>query len=254
MYSHLNLKGKVALVTGASRGIGKEIARQLAGLGADVALLSRKQEALDAVAEEIRKDFGVRAFPLACHAGKTEAIREAVAKVASELGRIDILVNNAATNPQFGFIIDSNEDVFKKILETNVVGYYTFIKECVPHMEKVGAGAVVNLASVAGLSPMPLIGLYSVSKAATINLTKVFAKELGPRGIRVNAVAPGLIKTDFSAALWQSEEVLAEVLKSHAIPRIGEPREPAQAVAFLCSDAASLITGTVLTVDGGETI
>jgi len=254
MQDAMNLKGKVAIVTGASRGIGKQIARELAKLGADVALISRKQEALDAVASELRAEFGVRTLPLACHCGKVEQIAPAVERVASELGRIDILVNNAATNPHFGLAVDGSPDLLGKILETNVVGYFAMAKAVTPHLEKAGGGSIVNLASVAGFSPMPFIGLYSVSKAAVISLTKVLARELGPRGIRVNAVAPGLIRTDFSQALWTNDTILQEVLKNHALPRIGEADEPAKVVAFLATSAASFVTGSVYVVDGGATI
>lgn len=254
MHEKMEMKGKVAVVTGASRGIGKEIVKQIAMLGADVALVSRKQEALEAVAVEIREGYGVRALPVACHCGKTDQINAAIEKIAAELGRIDVLVNNHATNPHFGLSVEGEASLFSKILETNVVGYFSLIKAVVPHMEKAGGGAIVNLSSVAGFSPMPFIGLYSVSKAAVISLTKVTARELGPRNIRVNAVAPGIIRTDFSQSLWTNQTIMDEVLKNHAIPRIGEADEAANIVAFLASDASSFVTGSVYGVDGGSGI
>ncbi len=254
MLDKMSMKGKVAIVTGASRGIGKEIVFGLASLGCDVALVSRKQEMLDQVAQEVKDKYDVRAFPIACHCGKEDQVQAMVARVSDELGRIDVLINNAATNPHFGLAIDGDTSMFMKILETNVAGYFSVIKAVAPHMDKVGGGAIVNLASIAGFSPMPFIGLYSVSKAAVISLTKLMGKELGPRNIRVNAVAPGLIKTDFSRALWTNETILNEALKDNAIARIGEADEPANVAVFLATPAASYVTGTTFTVDGGASI
>ncbi len=252
MREALNLTGKTAIVTGASRGIGKAIAKELSVLGANVAMLSRKPDAIQAAADEIGAATGGRVLALACHCGKAEPIREAVARIAEEFGGIDILVNNVATNPHFGMVLDGTPELFAKILETNVVGYYTMVQAVAPHMDKAGGGSVVNIASVAGISPAPFMGLYSVSKAAVIHLGKTLAKELGPRGIRVNTVAPGLIKTDFSRALWSNQAILDEVLKSQAVARIGEVEEPARMVAFLASEAAAFITGGVFAVDGGS--
>lgn len=250
----MKLQGKVAIVTGASRGIGRQIVNELAELGADLALVSRKQDVLDQVAREVQETYGVKTFPIACHCGKPDQIEQAVARIAEHFGRIDILINNAATNPHFGLAIEGSPELFAKILETNVVGYFALIRACVPHFDAVGGGSVVNLASIAGISPMPFIGLYSVSKFGVVGLTKMLARELGPRNIRVNSVAPGLIQTDFSQALWTNPTILEEALKQNAIARIGEPIEPARITAWLATPAASYVTGAIYTCDGGSTI
>jgi NAD(P)-dependent dehydrogenase (short-subunit alcohol dehydrogenase family) len=250
----MKLQGKVAIVTGASRGIGRQIVNELAELGADLALVSRKQDVLDVVAREVSETYGVKTFPIACHCGKPEQISSAVEKIAGHFGRIDILINNAATNPHFGLAIDGSPEMFAKILETNVVGYFAMIKACVPHMDKVGGGSVVNLSSMAGISPTPFIGLYSVSKFGVIGLTKMLARELGAKKIRVNSVAPGLIKTDFAQALWSNPAILEKATGDNPIPRIGDPSEPARITAWLATPAASFVTGAIYTCDGGATI
>ncbi|RJO67922.1 MAG: SDR family oxidoreductase [Myxococcales bacterium] len=254
MNQALSLKGKTAIVTGGGRGIGKAIALELAGLGADVALLSRKKETLEKAAQEIAAQCGVKAIAIPCHCGKEDQIQMAVAQAADSLGRLDILVNNAGTNPHFGPAIDGTPELLRKILDVNLVGYYSMIQAVAPHFQKQGGGAIVNLASIAGLSPSPFMGLYSISKAGVISLTQMFARELGPLKIRVNAVAPGLIKTDFSQVLWTTPAIMEEALKPCAIPRIGEPEEAARIAAFLCTDAASYITGAIYVADGGASV
>ncbi len=244
--------GKVALVSGASRGIGRAVAARLAAAGCEVVMLARKAEPLMRAAAEISAEFRTRALPIACHCGKAEDIAAVFSRVQEEFGRLDILVNNAATNPYFGPVRDGSADVFRKILDTNVVGYYQMSIAALPLLEKSSSPVIVNVSSVAGKSPAPLMGFYSISKAAVDHLTRTLARELGPNGVRVVGVAPGLVRTDFSQALWASESILEEVLKTHSIKRIGEPHEVAEAIAFLASEKSSYINGSILYIDGGE--
>jgi len=247
-----DLSGRVALVSGASRGIGRAAAAKLAEAGCNVVMLARKAEVLMRAAAEISAEYGVRAIPIACHCGKSEDIAAAFKRVNEEFGRLDILVNNAATNPHFGPVRDGNADIFRKILDTNVIGYYQMSMAALPLLEKSSAPVIINISSVAGKSPAPLMGFYSISKAAVDHLTRTLARELGPNGIRVVGLAPGLIRTDFSQALWTNEGILEEVLKTHALKRIGEPQEVAEAIAFLASEKSAFITGAILYIDGGE--
>jgi dehydrogenase/reductase SDR family member 4 len=248
-----DLSGKKALVTGGGRGIGEAISLALAEAGADVAIMSRKQAALDATAEKI-KEYGVAALAVAGHVGKSEDVKRVVAEVKEAFGGIDILVNNAATNPALGPAIFVDDKIFDKIFEVNVKGPFMMIKAVQPIMSEQGGGTIINLASTAGISPAPMLGVYSVSKSAVIGMSKMFAGELGCFGIRVNVVAPGLIKTDFSQAIWSSEAVLKDQLAKQPIPRIGETIDPAAAVLFLASEASSFMTGSVIVCDGGSTI
>lgn len=245
-----DLRDKVVFITGGSRGIGEATALAFAKAGARVAVFARKQEALDAVATQIASSGGL-ALALAGHAGKQGDLQQAIDKTVSELGGLDILVNNAATNPHFGPILDATESMWDKILEVNVKGAFFAVQAAVPHLEK-SHGVVVNVASVAGLKPSPMMGVYSVSKAALIHLTKVLARELSVRNIRVNCVAPGLIKTKFSQALWSNDAILDEVMKTHALQRIADADEVANAILYLASSASSYATGSVLLLDGGE--
>jgi len=240
----------VALVTGASRGIGSAIARALAEQGAHVVLSSRKQADLDVEAASINADFPDRAIAIAAHAGRPEDLEKLVKETIGRHGRIDILVNNAATNPYFGPVIDAELAVWDKTFEVNLRGVFTLTQLVYrASMEKNG-GSIVNVASVGGLRPGPGLGVYNVTKAGVIMLTRQLALELGGK-VRVNAVAPGLIKTRFAEALWGNEEILKRVLDSHPMGRIGTPDEIAGAVAFLASDAASYINGAVIVLDGG---
>lgn len=248
--SRFSLDGRVALVTGASRGIGSAIALALAEQGAQVVLSSRKQADLDVEAERINARFPERAMAIAAHAGKAEDLQLLVDKAMARFSRIDILVNNAATNPYFGPVLSAELSAWDKTFEVNLRGIFLLTKLVYQaSMEKKG-GAIVNVASVGGLRPGLGLGVYNVTKAGVIMLTRQLARELGGT-VRVNAVAPGLVKTRFAEALWGNEAILERVLASNPMGRIGMPDEIAGAVAFLASDAASYINGEVLVIDGG---
>jgi NAD(P)-dependent dehydrogenase (short-subunit alcohol dehydrogenase family) len=248
--SRFDLDGRVALITGASRGIGGAIANALAEQGAQVVLSSRKQADLDAEAERINAVYPDKAVAIAAHAGRPEDLERLVKEAMERFGRIDILVNNAATNPYFGPVINADLGVWDKTFEVNLRGVFMLTKLVYEaSMEKHG-GAVVNIASVGGLRPGFGLGVYNVTKAGVIMLTRQLAKELGGK-VRVNAIAPGLIKTRFAEALWANEAILDRVLTSNPMGRIGVPDEIAGAVVFLVSDAASYINGEVLVIDGG---
>jgi NAD(P)-dependent dehydrogenase (short-subunit alcohol dehydrogenase family) len=248
--SRFDLHGRVALVTGASRGIGSAIANALAEQGAHVALSSRKQGDLDVEAERINARFPERAHAIAAHAGKPEDLERLVKEVMARFGRIDILVNNAATNPYFGPVLNADLGAWDKTFEVNLRGVFTLTKLVYEaSMEKHG-GAIVNVASVGGLRPGLGLGVYNITKAGVIMLTRQLARELGGK-VRVNAVAPGLVKTRFAEALWGNEAILERVVSSNPMGRIGMPDEIAGAVAFLVSDAASYVNGEVLVIDGG---
>ncbi|WP_420468593.1 SDR family oxidoreductase [Panacagrimonas sp.] len=247
-----DLTGRVALVTGASRGIGEATARLLAGQGAHVVLASRKQEELDRVAQDIGANGG-RATAIAAHQGDSAALKHLVERIATELGRLDILVNNAATNPYFGHVTDTDAGMIDKTLQVNVKGYFELSSLAAKMMKAQGGGAIVNIASINGLSPGMFQGIYSITKAAVINMTQSFAKECGPWHVRVNAVLPGLTDTKFASALTRQEAVLKGFLSQVPLQRMALPEEIAPAVLYLVSDAASYVTGACLTVDGGYT-
>jgi NAD(P)-dependent dehydrogenase (short-subunit alcohol dehydrogenase family) len=251
--SEFDLTGRVAVVTGASRGIGRAIALAYARHGAKVVLTSRKQPALDQVAEEVGAAGG-EALALACHTGDVEAIGALFERVEGEWGGVDVLVNNAATNPHFGPLLSADDSHWDKTFEVNVKGYAHVTRACLPLLRRRGGGAVVNLASIAGHLPYRGLGVYSVSKAAVIMLTKVLARELAADGVRVNAIAPGLVATRFSAALWEDEAVRRRVLSTVPLRRFGRPDELTGIALYLASDAASYTTGAVFFVDGGESV
>lgn len=246
------LDGKVAIVTGASKGIGEAMAVALAAFGAKVLVSSRKESACAEVVARIEESGGAAAAA-AAHMGDMAQARALVDEATDRWGRVDIVVNNAATNPIFGPVLQTDETAFDRIMAVNVKGPFELCKAAQPHMLAQGGGAILNIASVGGLSPEPFLGIYSVSKAAIISLTKVLAKEWGSAGIRANAICPGLIRTKFSSALWQNEAILEHVLKDVSLGRIGTPDEMAGLAVFLCSDAASYVTGGVFTADGGLT-
>ena len=248
--SRFDLSGRVALVTGASRGIGSAIANALAEQGAQVVLSSRKQADLDAEAERINGRFPEKAVAIAAHAGRPEDLERLVAETIQRFARIDILVNNAATNPYFGPVLDAELSAWDKTFEVNLRGIFILTKLVyAASMEKHG-GAVVNVSSVGGLRPGHGLGVYNITKAGVIMLTRQLARELGGK-VRVNAVAPGLVKTRFAEALWGNEAILDRVIASNPMGRIGVPDEIAGAVVFLASDAASYINGEVIVIDGG---
>ncbi len=242
---------KVALITGASRGIGQAISEAYASAGAKVVLVSRKQPGLEEVASQIIANGG-EALAVAAHTGDESAINELLRKVNAHFGGVDILVNNAATNPHFGPILTADEGQWAKILDTNLVGYFRMAKTCVESMRERGSGVIINIASVAGKIPLPGMGVYCVSKAGVLMLTKVLAVELASQNIRVNAIAPGFVKTRFSAALWDNPKIEAATLKTIPQKRIADPQEVVGAALFLASDASSYVTGETIVIDGGQ--
>ncbi len=248
--ARFSLEGRVALVTGASRGIGSAIAEALAEQGARVVISSRKQADLDLEAERINAKYPEKAVAIAAHAGRVEDLQRLVAETMAQFGRIDILVNNAATNPYFGPVLGADLAVWDKTFEVNLRGMFLLTKLVYEaSMEKHG-GAVVNVASTGGIRPGLGLGVYNITKAGVVFLTRQLAREIGGT-VRVNAVAPGLVKTRFAEALWGNEAILERVIASNPMGRIGAPDEIASAVAFLASDAASYINGEVLVIDGG---
>ena len=248
--SLFNLDGRIALVTGASRGIGEATAHLLARHGAHVIASSRKQESVDAVAEAIRAAGG-EASALACHVGETDSIDAAFAQIEREHGRLDILVNNAATNPHFGHIAETPLSMIEKTVEVNVRGYFVMSQKAALLMKQHGGGAIVNTSSINGVRPGPGQGIYSVTKAAVISMTQAFAKECAPWKVRVNAVLPGLTDTRFASALIGNERILNMIMPLIPMNRVAQPEEIAPAILFFASDAASYVTGACLPVDGG---
>ncbi len=245
-----NLSGKVALVTGATRGIGLAIARALAASGATVIVSSRKEAAVSTVTSQL-VEAGAHAHGIPANVGRLEESHALVDRAIELAGGIDILVNNAATNPVYGPVKDTSTEAFDKIMQVNVRAPFEIARRALPSMIARGGGSVLNISSIGGLAPESGLGIYSVSKAALISLTQVMAKEWGAHNVRANALCPGFIKTDFSAALWKNESVMSEVLSHQPIARLGSPEEVANFALFLVSDAASFCTGGAYLVDGG---
>ncbi|MFZ5561114.1 MAG: SDR family oxidoreductase [Pseudomonadota bacterium] len=250
MQNPFDLSGKVALVTGGSRGIGEAIARLLAAQGAHVIVASRKLAGCEAVASAIR-DGGGSAEAMTCHIGEMEQIDAIFAAIAAKHGRLDILINNAAANPYFGPIEDTDLGAFQKTLDVNIRGYFFMSSKAVKLMATQGGGAIVNVASVNGVIPGQWQGIYSITKAAVISMTQAFAKECAHHGVRVNALLPGFTDTKFAAALTQNEQILKTALAHVPMNRVAQPEEMAAAVLYLVAPGASYTTGACLTVDGG---
>lgn len=247
-----SLKNKVALITGASRGIGEAIALGLSKAEADVAIASRKLPDLEKVAEEIKKR-GKKCLPVAAHIGKIEEIDNLVKRVLEEFGKIDILVNSAATNPTMAPAIDVDERAWDSIMNLNLKGLFFLSQAVAKAMKGKGGGKIINVASVAGISP-DILPIYSISKAGVIMATKVMAQQWAPYNIRVNAIAPGLTRTRFSEALWKNPDILRVAMSRTPMARPADPEEMVGAVLYLASDASSYVTGQVIAIDGGSTI
>jgi NAD(P)-dependent dehydrogenase (short-subunit alcohol dehydrogenase family) len=254
MSAAISLKGKVAIVTGGGRGIGKAIARKFAEAGAGVVIASRKLENLQATADEF-KGLPGKTLPMACHVGRPEDIENLVRETEKQLGPVDIVVNNSATNIGQGPSLDVTDDMMDKMVDVNVKSALRMVRLTVPKMIQRGTGgSVINIVSIAGLRPQFQGLLYSFTKAGLIMMTKSWAQEFGQHNVRVNAIAPGLIKTDFSSFFHENPDRMKAVQKTQPIPRIAEPDEVGYMALYLASDEASYVTGEIMVIDGGAMI
>ena len=253
MKNPFDLSGRIALVTGASRGIGESIAKLLASQGAHVIISSRKIDDCQRVADDIKNDGG-SAEVCACHIGDMEQISSIFAHIKNTHGKLNILVNNAAANPYFGHVLDTDLGAYQKTVDVNIRGYFFMSVEGGKLMREGGGGSIINVASVNGIIPGAMQGIYSITKAAVISMTKTFAKECAGAGIRVNALLPGATDTKFASALVKNDAILNQLLPHVPLNRVAQPDEMAGAVLYLASDASSYTTGTSLAVDGGYLI
>jgi NAD(P)-dependent dehydrogenase (short-subunit alcohol dehydrogenase family) len=253
--SLFDLTGKSAVITGSSRGIGKAIAERMAEHGAKVVISSRKADACEAVAAEINQKLGQgTAIPVAASISSKEELQRLVDRANQAFGKIDVLVANAASNPHFGPILSISDEAFRKILENNIMSTNWLAQMVAPQMVERRDGVIIIVSSVGGLRGSPMIGGYNVSKAADFQLARNLAVELGPHNIRVNCIAPGLVRTDFARALWEDPERLARTKATTPLRRIGEPDDIAGAAVFLASNAGAFMTGQAVVIDGGSTI
>ena len=248
----LDLNNKNAIVSGGSKGIGKAIATKLAQAGANVVICSRKKENLDSAVNEAASN-GLTLIPIECNTSDKESIQSVVDYTLEKFNGVDILVNNAAANPYYGPILNSEDSHWDKIFDVNVKGYFNFAKACSKTMIDNNSGKIINVASIAAKTPLEGLGVYNISKAAVVMLTKVLAKELGEYNINVNTLAPGLIKTDFSKALWENEDTHNKIVKSIPQGKMGSPDDISGMALYLASEASDFVTGSIFTVDGGIT-
>jgi NAD(P)-dependent dehydrogenase (short-subunit alcohol dehydrogenase family) len=250
-----DLTGKVAIVTGSSRGIGLAIAAAMAEHGCKVVISSRKQDACDEVAHAINAQHGdQRAIAVAANISTKDDLQKLVDETRKAFGRIDVLVCNAASNPYYGPMAGISDEQFRKILDNNVIANHWLISMVAPEMLERGEGSIIIVSSIGGLTSSTMIGAYNISKAADFQLARNLAAEFGPKGVRVNCIAPGLVKTDFARALWENPDTLKAVTRSTPLRRIGEPHEIAGAAVYLASPASTFMTGQAMIVDGGSTI
>ena len=247
-----SLDKRNAIVSGGSKGIGKAIAIKFAQAGANVIICSRRKENLEAAVAEA-KSIGLTLFPVECNTSSYSSILTVTDYTLDKFGKVDILVNNAATNPHYGPILDSEDSHWDKIFDVNVKGYFNFVKACSSSMISNNAGKIINVASIAAKTPLDGLGVYNISKAAVVMLTKVLAKELGEHNIQINTLAPGLIKTDFSRALWENEDTYNKIVKSIPQGKMGTPDDISGMALYLASEASDFVTGSIFTVDGGIT-
>jgi NAD(P)-dependent dehydrogenase (short-subunit alcohol dehydrogenase family) len=255
MSSLFDLSGKVAIVTGSSRGIGRAIAERLAEHGARVAISSRKLEGCQEVARLLNERHGAgRATAFAANISSKEALQALVDHTNQAFGRIDVVVCNAASNPHYGPLGGIPDEQFRKILDNNIISNHWLINMCVPQMIARKDGSIIIVSSIGGLRGSPIIGAYNISKAADFQLARNLAHEYGPHGVRVNCIAPGLVRTDFARALWENPETLERATRTAPLRRIGEPDEIAGAAVYLASRASSFTTGQAIVCDGGVTI